>query len=726
MSNQPTFTPLTEEEVRALPTENLTRELDKTKTSIFLGSNSAFLASLMSSMDFVWSYDIPTAATNGETFWWNPMFFLNLDKKTRETVLAHELWHAGLLHMVRRGDRDPEIWNYACVAKGTRIAMADGSSKPIQTIIPGDQILNVENGTSVVAQRINSGKKNILEIEMENGAILRCTQEHKVLTTNGFKTASQLAVGTTCFVDTRHGGIPQEELGQYADTADCGPFRNEIPTSGVQSLHSGSNSISEANTPEYSNAAVIECGMGVPSGSDRRGRNDFHRQQNDERKAVPQASLSCDQYLSENARLAYKSRFLFNSSREPEGMLVFYHEYPEHSPERLFEETRTVASHEAAFSNASASMDRDPGRASLQVLTNARNAVNSREHPELEYNRIREIRQLDAEDCFDLVTSDHHYIANGVVVHNCDIRINNGLENDGFSFRGVEDCWKDQTYGLQAEEDIYDALCQQTKQVTTPAWGSGPCTPNGSGGQGQPNLPGDQGQPGQSGSQDPGQIGDMVPTSAASNAAAVNNVIRATHQAKMAGQPGSIPGGLEEIIDKFLKPVIPWEEKLQRWMKDLLEEDYTWARPNRRFTDIYLPSRFQEEGRLEHLVYFQDTSGSMTPDELLRTNSEIKYVWDTLRPKKLTTVQFDTKIQKIDEFVDGDQYDSMVVNGRGGTNLQCVRNYIIKERPTAAVIFSDLYVSPMEELPFDIPILWATATKGATVPFGELIQIRES
>jgi len=419
------FTPLTEEEVKALPVADLQRELDRTKTKVFLGQNSAFLGSIMSTMDFVWSYDVPTAATNGETFWWNPVFFLQLEPKTRETVLMHELWHAGLLHMVRRGERDPYIWNVAC-----------------------------------------------------------------------------------------------------------------------------------------------------------------------------------------------------------------------------------------------------------------------------------------------------------------DIRINNGLENDGFSFVGVEDCCKDQQHGLKAEEDIYDEL-MKNQPKPKPMWGPGPCTPNGSGGQGQQQpMPGSQGQPANGqpdpNSQLPGNgMGDMVPTTPSSNAAAINRVVRAIHTAKLAGQPGSIPGGLEEIIEEFLKPVVPWETLLHRWMKDLLEEDYTWARPNRRFSDIYLPSRYQEDGRLEHLIFYQDTSGSMTDDELLRTNSEIKFIWDEMRPKKLTTVMFDTKIHKVDVFEEGDSYERIAINGRGGTCLKCVRNHILSEKPTAAVIFSDMYVAPMEPLPFEIPILWLTKSKGIKPPFGELIEIRE-
>lgn len=427
-TSQPTLIPVFEEigidELQEELQVDVQRELDITKSKVFLGENAAFLGSIMSSMNFVWSRSIPTVATNGETFWWNPDFFISLEPETRKTVFMHELWHAALLHMIRRGDRDPYMWNVAC-----------------------------------------------------------------------------------------------------------------------------------------------------------------------------------------------------------------------------------------------------------------------------------------------------------------DYRINNGLEDDGYSFKGVEDCCKDQQYGLQAEEDIYDQL-MQNQPKPKPMWGPGPCTPNGMGGQGQQQpMPG-PGQPDPNGDpsdpQNAGQYTDMVPTTKESNTTAVNNVVRAIHQAKMAGQPGSIPGGLEEYIDDFLKPIVPWEQLLHKWMRDLLDTKYTLARPRRRYihSGIYLPERVPEEGRLQHLCFYQDTSGSMSEAELRRTNSEIKHIWDTMQPKKLTTVQFDTKIHKIDEFNEGDRYEKMVVMGRGGTDLREVRKHIIENRPTAVIIFTDLYVEPMDELPFNVPVLWITKSKGMSVPFGNIIEMQ--
>lgn len=398
------------------------RELDRVKSRVFLGNNAAFLGSIMSSMEFHWSRDVSTAATNGAKFWWNPDWFMTLEPDTRKTVLVHELWHAALLHMIRMGNRDPKIWNYAC-----------------------------------------------------------------------------------------------------------------------------------------------------------------------------------------------------------------------------------------------------------------------------------------------------------------DIRINNDLELEGYTFEGTSP-WKDQQYGKQAEEDIYDVLYQnQQKPPPSSSWGPGPCTPNGSGGQGQP-------QPG-SGGQDPngGQQpqlphdadGDMIPISKEDKITAVNNVVKAIHQAKLAGC-GNLPGNIEQIVESFLAPVIPWETELHKFFTDMLDEDYTWARPNRRFQDIYLPSRFTDDGRLDHLLYFQDVSGSITDPEILRFNSELKYVWDTLQPRKMTVAQFDTRITKVDVFEEGDPYNSIHIVGRGGTCLIPVREMIEKEQPTAAVIFTDLMVAPMQPLTYDIPILWCSTMTGIQVPFGKLLHIPRS
>ena len=56
---------------------------------------------------------IGTACTNGVNIRYNPKWFLKLKPPERSGLLAHEVMHVALLHMLRREGRDPKRWNIA-------------------------------------------------------------------------------------------------------------------------------------------------------------------------------------------------------------------------------------------------------------------------------------------------------------------------------------------------------------------------------------------------------------------------------------------------------------------------------------------------------------------------------------------------------------------------------------------------------------------------------------
>ncbi len=56
---------------------------------------------------------VPTAATDGKDVYVNPTFFASLPSDQRTSVLMHEVLHAALLHVTRRGGRDARLWNIA-------------------------------------------------------------------------------------------------------------------------------------------------------------------------------------------------------------------------------------------------------------------------------------------------------------------------------------------------------------------------------------------------------------------------------------------------------------------------------------------------------------------------------------------------------------------------------------------------------------------------------------
>lgn len=282
----------------------------------------------------------------------------------------------------------------------------------------------------------------------------------------------------------------------------------------------------------------------------------------------------------------------------------------------------------------------------------------------------------------------------------CDVRINNDLTYAGYTFVGTDPCLDvslDKMYGrLLAEEEIYDLILKGDIPM-----------PNGA-------------------SWLAGDGGDLNKVPSDKQQTLVNTVIRATQCAKLSGkEAGSVPGDIQQMLNKFLTPIIPWEEVLMDFFTELVRANYTWAKPNRRFTDMYLPSRFVDKDLLGHLIYFLDVSCSVTDQDLKRFNSEVKYIQEVLNPQRLTLVQFDTEITAVKDFLQDESFDEIKIVGRGGTSFVPVRQYIIDNQPTAAIVFSDMECDPMEKMDSDIPIVWVIINNPSIkVPFGTEIHIK--
>lgn len=89
--------------------------LASARLQLFRKKGAAFIASLYYGLNFSWDSSIPTACTDGLCLKINEDFFMGLPSKDeRATLLAHEVWHVGLLHPIRIGNRKPGRWNKAC------------------------------------------------------------------------------------------------------------------------------------------------------------------------------------------------------------------------------------------------------------------------------------------------------------------------------------------------------------------------------------------------------------------------------------------------------------------------------------------------------------------------------------------------------------------------------------------------------------------------------------
>ncbi|HYF64241.1 MAG TPA: VWA-like domain-containing protein, partial [Herpetosiphonaceae bacterium] len=79
-----------------------------------LRARSTYFATLVLFAPVAASPAVEQAATDGARVYVNPGYFATLGRAEQERLVLHQVLHAALLHVTRRGSRDPRSWNTAC------------------------------------------------------------------------------------------------------------------------------------------------------------------------------------------------------------------------------------------------------------------------------------------------------------------------------------------------------------------------------------------------------------------------------------------------------------------------------------------------------------------------------------------------------------------------------------------------------------------------------------
>lgn len=84
------------------------------KYDTFIGSKlggDPFIFALINPIKHVITNLIPTAATDGIRYYWNPAFMLSKTPAGRRFIVTHEATHSFYMHPARTGGRNPKLWN---------------------------------------------------------------------------------------------------------------------------------------------------------------------------------------------------------------------------------------------------------------------------------------------------------------------------------------------------------------------------------------------------------------------------------------------------------------------------------------------------------------------------------------------------------------------------------------------------------------------------------------
>lgn len=97
-----------------------------------------FIGSIALRMEMIPVRDVRvrTACTDGNSVYFDIAFLSSLSRDEQTFVLAHEVWHAVMMHLVRRHNRDHELFNIATDKEVNYMLSKDGFTAPRDILMP--------------------------------------------------------------------------------------------------------------------------------------------------------------------------------------------------------------------------------------------------------------------------------------------------------------------------------------------------------------------------------------------------------------------------------------------------------------------------------------------------------------------------------------------------------------------------------------------------------------
>lgn len=196
--------------------------------------------------------------------------------------------------------------------------------------------------------------------------------------------------------------------------------------------------------------------------------------------------------------------------------------------------------------------------------------------------------------------------------------------------------------------------------------------------------------------------------------------------AKAAASRGKLPAALQKVVAKLVESDIPWHEKLHDFFKQRTTTDISWRRRNRRFDEVYLPSR--SAGMIAgEVVINHDVSGSICQAEFDEYVGHTMRIIADCRPKRLHVLYTDTSVVRHDtyEFDDMGDLELHYVRG-GGTWMESAFKYLEQHDidPEFVITLTDGYDSYNKDNEPTYPVVWLLTTDAAEPPYGTTIRAK--
>ena len=188
---------------------------------------------------------------------------------------------------------------------------------------------------------------------------------------------------------------------------------------------------------------------------------------------------------------------------------------------------------------------------------------------------------------------------------------------------------------------------------------------------------------------------------------------------------GTSAGFFAEELDLSVDARIPWFQLLRQWLFDRVKTDWRSFPFSKKhlWRGFYMPSIGVDVP--SEVIFAIDTSGSMSQDDLAKAGAEVRALREMF-PCRLTIIQCDAAIQKVDRYEAGDPTpipQRMEVKGRGGTDFRPVFDWAAKMQESCLpiVVFVTDGFGTFPKTLIEFPTIWIVTRKGLPIeqfPFG--------
>lgn len=297
----------------------------------------------------------------------------------------------------------------------------------------------------------------------------------------------------------------------------------------------------------------------------------------------------------------------------------------------------------------------------------------------------------------------------------CDMCVNRELEHAKFVLpEGKVEC--SSKYMDMTTEEIYQNLLKNNgKGQGNSKSSGGNCSNNGNSSENQ--------NEGYSGSS------DVLPTQSQKDVnkvkQTINKSVIMTAKKEWGAGTNAFSRELQKRLEEINRPTLPWPVLLRKYINDTIKDDWSWARPNRRVQEVYLPSLSGESGTLGHINVYIDNSGSVTDRQVANFIREIEAIHKSMSPRSTTISFFSNRITnsyKIGETWDISKIDPYTT---GGTDIAPVIGDIIEKKPAVSIVFTDGYFDDYSDRT-KLPIIWCIFDNSCCrLKHGKIIYMKE-